>query len=147
MTKSRPVWVKTSLLAVAGALGFWFANFAISLTPVAADYRAGLSIAYVPMLIEALAGGLVIGLCVSFGLLRFCTSIPTHSPVMKSLVLCVVALVVVTVVVEIPGKFLTPTPDATRYFVIAAVFNLLRLAALGLAVGLLYERVEHPVRT
>jgi len=45
------------VLAVGGALGFWLANFAISLTPLAADYRAALSIAYLPMLLEALAGG------------------------------------------------------------------------------------------
>ena len=147
MTQSRPVWVKTSLLAVAGALGFWFANLAISLTPVAADYRAGLSIAYVPMLVEALAGGAIIAICVGHCLIRFYGSIPTHSPVLKSLVLCAVALVVVTVVVEIPGKFLTPTTDATRYFVIAALFNLVRLAALGLVIGLFYERVAHDVRT
>jgi Zinc-binding dehydrogenase len=143
MTQSRPVWVKTLLLAVAGAVGFWIANFAISLTPVAADYRAGLSITYVPMLIEALAGGLVIGLCVSFGLHRFYRSIPTHTPVLKSLVLCSVALVVVTVAIEVPGKFLTPTTDGTRYFVLATAFNALRLAALGLVIGSLYDRLQH----
>jgi hypothetical protein len=142
MIQSRPVWVKTSLLAVAGALGFWFANLAISLTPIAADYRAGMSIAYVPMLIEALAGGLVIGLCVSYALLRFYGSLPTHSPLLKSLVVCAVALAVVTVLIEIPGKFLTPTSDAARYFVIAALFNVLRIAALGLVIGLLYDRME-----
>jgi hypothetical protein len=141
MIQSRPVWVKTSLLAVAGALGFWFANLAVSLTPMAADYRAGMSIAYAPMLIEALAGGLVIGLCVSFALRRFYGSIPTRSPLLKSLVLCAVALAVVTVLVEVPGKFLTPTSDAARYFVIAALFNVLRIVALGLVIGLLYNRL------
>jgi hypothetical protein len=145
MTQSRPVWVKTSLLGVAGALGFWFTNLAISLTPIAADYRAGMSIDYVPMLVEALAGGLVIGLCVSFALLRFYGAIPSHSPLLKSLVLCAVVLVVVTVLVEVPGKFLTPTTDAARYFVIAALFNVLPIAALGLVIGLLYERFERGV--
>ena len=47
-------------LTIAGGLGFWVANFAISLTPIAAEYRAALSIAYLPMLLEALVGGLVI---------------------------------------------------------------------------------------
>ena len=39
------MWKKVALLTVAGGLGFWVANFAISLTPVAAEYRAALSIA------------------------------------------------------------------------------------------------------
>ena len=140
MKQSRPLWVKTSLLAVAGALGFWAANFAISLTPVAADYRAGLSISYVPMLFEALIGGLIIGFFVSYCLLRFFNIIPTAGATSKSLVLSFVALLVLTVLIEIPGKFLSPTTDAMRYFAIGAVFNVLRIAALGTVIGLLYDR-------
>lgn len=142
MSRSISVWWKTSLLAVAGGLGFWFANLAISLTPVAAEYRAALSISYAPMLVEALAGGLVIGLCVSYGLLRYFRSIPTNSPISKSLVLCFVALLVVTVVIEIPAKLLTPTTDALRYLGIATIFNVLRVATLGVVIGWLYERLE-----
>ena len=66
MTQSKEM----TLLSVAGGLGFWVANFAISLTPIAAEYRAALSISYFPMLLEALIGGLVIGFCVSYSLLR-----------------------------------------------------------------------------
>jgi len=73
------------VLAVGGALGFWLANFAISLTPLAADYRAALSIAYLPMLLEALLGGLIIGTCVSYCLLHFFDKIPTNTPMAKSL--------------------------------------------------------------
>ena len=134
------MWAKTSLLAVAGALAFWAANLAISLTPVAADYRAGLSIAYVPMLLEALVGGLIIGFFVSYCLLRFFNSLPTYGAISKSLVLSLAALLVVTVLIEIPGKFLSPTADATRYFAIGAVFNVLRIAALGTVIGSLYDR-------
>lgn len=134
------MWAKTSLLAVAGALGFWAANFAISLTPIAADYRAGLSIAYVPMLFEALAGGLIIGFFVSYGLIRFFNFIPTGGAISKSLVLSFAALLVLTVLIEIPGKFLSPTADTTRYFAIGALFNVLRIAALGAVIGSLYHR-------
>jgi hypothetical protein len=41
---SKAVWVP----ALAGAAAFWLVNLAISLTPVAADYRAALSISYNP---------------------------------------------------------------------------------------------------
>jgi hypothetical protein len=136
------MWAKTLSLAVAGALAFWLANLAISLTPVAADYRAGLSIAYVPMLIEALVGGLVIGLCVSYGLVRFFSAIPTHSAVMKALVLCAMALVVSTVLIEVPSKLLGPAADASRYLMLATLFNIVRIGALGVVIGLLYDRLD-----
>ena len=59
------------ILMMGGGVAFWAANFALSLTPIAAEYRAGVSISYFPMLLEALVGGLIIGLGVSFFLLRF----------------------------------------------------------------------------
>ena len=74
-------------LTVAGGLGFWMANFVISLTPIAAEYRAALSIAYYPMLLEALLGGLIVGFCVSYLLLRFLDRIPTRTPLLKSVLL------------------------------------------------------------
>ena len=49
------------MLTVAGGLAFWLANLAISWTPIAADYRAALSISYFPMLLEALLGGPING--------------------------------------------------------------------------------------
>src|SRR4029079_13661986 len=58
-------------LTLAGGLAFWAANFAASLLPIAAEYRAALSIAYVPMLlVGSLIGGLIVGLLVSFFLIR-----------------------------------------------------------------------------
>jgi hypothetical protein len=68
------------VLAIVGGLTFWVTNFAISLTPIAAEYRAGVSISYFPMLLEALVGGLIIGFGVSFFLLRFFGKIPTNNP-------------------------------------------------------------------
>lgn len=140
MTRPRGIRLNAIELALAGGAAFWVANFAISLTPIAADYRAALNIPYLPMLLGALAGGLIVGLCVSYGLLRFYGSIPTDSPVGKALLLTLLAFVVFTVATEIPSKLLTPTPDAARYFLVAAVFNVLRFAALGLVIGWLYRR-------
>ena len=71
MTRSKVIWKNVFILAVAGGLAFWLANFAISRTPIAAEYRAALTISYFPMLLEALIGGLLIAFCVSYFLLRF----------------------------------------------------------------------------
>ena len=135
------------VLAVGGALGFWLANFAISLTPLAADYRAALSIAYLPMLLEALLGGLIIGACVSYCLLRFFDRIPTNSPMAKSLLLALVAFAIVTLFLEVPAKFLTPISDAVHNFLIASLFNALRILALGAVIGQLYSRLDERIRT
>ncbi len=128
------------LSACAGGGGFWLANFAISLTPVAAEYRAGLSISYFPMLAQALAGGLVLGVAVSYLLYRHFDRIPTRTPMSKSVLVSLLALVVLTVLVDVPGKFFTATENPVRYFVIGAVFNMVRFLALGVAVGALYGR-------
>lgn len=50
--------------ALAGAAAFWLANLALSATPVAAGYRSAMEIAYVPMLLEAAAGGLALAVTV-----------------------------------------------------------------------------------
>ena len=71
MSQPRGTFTTLSMLAVAGGLGFWLANLAISLTPIAAAYRDALGIQYVPMLLEAALGGVVIGLFVSGALLRW----------------------------------------------------------------------------
>jgi hypothetical protein len=126
---------------MAGGLGFWIANFAISLTPIAAEYRAALSISYLPMLLEALLGGLIIGSGVSYCLLRFYDRIPTRNPILKSVTSSLVALIVVTVLIEGPAKSLTATSDPLRYFLIGTVFNGLRILALGLVIGYLYDRL------
>jgi hypothetical protein len=143
-----PVFLrKASILAIGGGLGFWIANFAISLTPIAAEYRAALSISYLPMLLEALLGGLIIGFCVSYGLLRFYDGIPTKNPILKSVTLSLVALLVVTVLIEAPAKSLTTTSDPVRYFLIGTLFNGLRILALGLVIGYLYDWLAARART
>jgi len=142
MNPSTGVWRKVSILAMAGGIAFWITNFAISLTPIAAEYRAALSIPYFPMLLEALVGGLMIGFCVSYFLLRFFDKLPTRNPILKSVILSLIALLIVTLIFEVPAKFLTPLNDALRYFVIGLIFNVLRIPALGVIIGYLYRRLS-----
>jgi hypothetical protein len=137
MTSSKEMII----LAVAGGLAFWVANFAISLTPIAAEYRTALSISYFPMLLEALLGGLIIGFCVSYFLLRFFDKLPTKNPILKSVILSLIVLIIVTMLIEVPAKFLTTTSDAWRYFLIGAMFNVLRILVLGIVIGYLYKRL------
>lgn len=139
MTQSKEIWRKALILAIAGGAAFWVANFAISLTPIAAEYRAALSISYLPMLLESLLGGLIIGFCVSYFLLRFFDKIPTKNPILKSVILSFIVLIIVTILMEGPASFLTS--DVLRYFLIGLIFNVLRILALGMVVGYLYKRL------
>jgi len=128
-------------LALAGGVAFWATTFATSLLPIAAEYRSALSIAYVPMvLVESLVGGLIVGLLVSFFLLRLHEALPTESPMLKAEILSVVALVVLTIVTWGAGSLAEPS-DASRYFLIGTVLNLPRFLALGIAVGYFYKRL------
>ena len=135
-----------TILSLAGGLGFWVANFAISLTPIAAEYRAALSISYFPMLLESLLGGLMIGFCISYLLLRFFDKIPTKDPILKSVILSFIILITVTILIEVPAKIFAPTSDALRYFFIGTIFNVIRILALGMAVGYLYNKIDWHVR-
>lgn len=141
MTQSKEM----TILAVAGGLGFWVANFAISLTPIAAEYRAALSISYLPMLLAALLGGLLIGFCVSYFLLRFFDKIPTQDPISKSIILTFIVLIIVTILIGSPSSFLA-TGNVLRYFIIGTIFNVIRILALGIVIGDLYIRLNRSVR-
>ncbi len=141
-SRRQKSYKKLFKLAIAGGLGFWAANFAISRTSIAAEYRAALSISYLPMLLESLLGGLMIGFCVSYFLLRFFDKIPTKNPILKSVILSVIVLIIVTILIEGPASFLTNTSDALRYFLIGAMFNVLRILALGIVIGYLYDKLN-----
>jgi len=147
LPNAKEIWRKAPILAVAGGMAFWVANFAISLTPIAAEYRAALAISYYPMLLEALLGGLIIGLCVSACLLRFYDKLPAAHAILKSVLVSLIALILVTLLIEAPAKLLTPTSDAWRYFLIGALFNVLRILALGVAIGYLYDRLNGGARS
>jgi len=137
MTQSKEM----TILAVAGGLGFWVANFAISLTPIAAEYRAALSISYFPMLLESLLGGLIIGFCVSYFLLRLFDKIPTKNPIIKSVILSSIVLIMVTILIGGPSSFLA-TSDVLRYFLIGTMFNVIRILALGIGIGYLCDKLN-----
>jgi len=140
MTRSKVIWRNVFVLAVAGGLAFWLANFAISRTPIAAEYRAALSISYFPMLLESLIAGLIIGFCVSYFLLRFFDKIPTKNPILKYVILSLIVLIIVTISIGGPSSFLTPS-DPLRYFLIGTIFNVLRILALGIGIGILHRRL------
>ncbi len=135
--ESRTPFYKRALeLAVAGGAAFWAANFAISRTPIAAEYRAALSISYLPMvLVESLIGGLVIGFCVSYFLLRFFEKIPTKNPILKSVILSFVVLLVIETFTA-----LLNLSNLSVYLLIGAGINVLRFLALGIVIGYVYDR-------
>ena len=116
-------------------------NFAISLTPIAAEYRAALSISYLPMLLAALIGGLIIGFCVSYSLLRFFDKLPTKNPILKSVILTFIVLIIVTILIGGPSSYFA-TGDVLRYFIIGTIINVLRFLALGIGIGYLYRQLN-----
>lgn len=124
------------VLALAGTAAFWVANLAISLTPVAAEFRAARSVAYVPMLVEAAAGGLVVAGVVAFLLTRFRGQVPGHGPLGKALVLAAGALVLLTVFVAAPSSLRSDVADPGHWMRVETAINTIRLFALGAAIGL-----------
>lgn len=145
MTQSNVTWKNVFVLAVAGGLAFWVTNFVISRTPIAAEYRAALSISYFPMLLEALLGGLIIGFCISYFLLRFFEKIPTRDPVSKSVILTCIILILVTISIGGPSSY-RATTDVLRYFLIGTIFNVLRFLALGIGIGYLSKKLAGGMR-
>jgi hypothetical protein len=139
MTKIKELEKKALALAALGGSAFWITNLIISLTPIAAEYRAGLSISYFSMLLEAVIGGMSIGFGVSYILLRFFDKIPTRDPILKSAILSLIVLIIVTITLEVPAKFFTNTDNAFHYFLVGALFNLIRLSALGIAIGIQFK--------
>ena len=124
------------VLTLAGAAAFWSANLAISLTPVAAEFRSARSISYVPMLVEAAAGGLVVAGAVAFLLTRFPGRVPGHDPLGKALALSAAALVLLTAFVGLPTALRSDVPDPGHWLMVETVINAIRLLALGVAIGL-----------
>ncbi len=129
-------------LTLTGAAAFWSANLLISLTPSAAAYRSALSIRYLPMLLEAAVGGVVVAGVVAWTLVRFGARVPGRGPVWRALFLATCSVVLVTVVVEVPAKFGAGIEQPGRWLLVATVFNSIRVLALGLAIGLVAANVD-----
>jgi hypothetical protein len=139
MKTSKGIWKKAFILTLAGGLAFWLANFAISRTAIAAEYRAAMTISYNPMLLQSLIGGLIIGLWVGYPLLRFFDRIPGKDPILKSVLLSLFVLVIVTILIGGPSSFYA-TNNVLRYFIIGTIFNAIRILALGIAIGYVCKR-------
>jgi hypothetical protein len=125
-------------LTGAGGAAFWITDFVLSVSPIAAEYKAAFSISYLPMaLVGALVGGLIIGCCVSYFLLRFFDRIPTRTPIIKALILSFVAMLMI----EVLSTLANPN-HASVYLLIDTGMNLPRFLALGIVVGHLYDKLN-----
>jgi hypothetical protein len=136
--KSGRIYERALALGVAGGLAFWATNFATTLIPVAAEYRAELSISYTLMvLVESLLGGLIIGCCVAYALLRFHDRIPARNRVLKSVILSLIALVIIQGFAS-----LLDLGYPAFYILLGWGLNVPRFLALGLVIGVLYDRLS-----
>lgn len=146
MENKNGILKRVLVLTLAGSLAFWLANFAISRTAIAADYRAAMSISYYPMLLESLIGGLIIGLWVSYPLVRFFDRIPGKAPILKSILLSSLVLVIVTILLGGPSNFYA-TSNVLRYFIIGTAINVIRITALGIAIGYVCKKQNKEIKS
>jgi len=136
--RSHEFTKKLLKLTGAGGAAFWITDFVLSVSPIAAEYKAAFSISYLPMaLVEALVGGLIIGCCVSYFLLRFFDKIPTKNPILKALILSFVAMLMI----EVLSTLVNPS-NASVYLLIDTGMNVPRFLALGIVVGHLYDKLN-----
>jgi hypothetical protein len=132
-------------LTIGGGGVFWVTTIAISLLPIAAEYRAAFSKRswnIQTVWVDSLLVGRIIGCCVSYSLLRFIEKNPIRNPILKSTILSSVALVIAIVLIDVPQSFLLLGPsDAMHYFLIGIMLNVPRFLFLGIVVGYLYKRL------
>jgi uncharacterized protein YacL len=134
---------RLAVLTGAGGVAFWIVDFAIAVSPIAAEYRTAFSISSLPKaLAAALVGGLVIALCVSLVLLRFFHRVPTTNPILKALILSFLAMVMTEGL-----SALTDPDNAAVYLLIDMRMNVPRFLALGTMVGCLYGKPGGNTRT
>ena len=140
MPQSKGIWRKIVVLGVVGGLAFCAITIAISLLPIAAEYRAAESISNIQAVwVGSLLVGLIIGFFVSFFLLRFFDKIPTNNPILKSVVLSFIAFVIAMILLEAPASF--RTSDVLYYLLIGVIFNVPRFLFVGVVIGYLYKRL------
>jgi hypothetical protein len=139
---SREFSKKLLMLAAAGGVAFWIIDFLISVSPIAAEYKAAFSISSpLPVaLAEAFIGGMLIALCVSFFLLRFFDKIPGKTPIFKALILGFFIMVM------IEGFSALGNPaHASVYLLLDTGMNTPRFLALGLVIGYLFDKPKGKV--
>ena len=139
MPQSKGIWRKIVVLGVVGGLAFWAITIAISLLPIAAEYRAAESISNIQAVwVGSLLVGLIIGFFVSFFLLRFFEKIPTKNPILKTVILSFVLYVISLILL---GVAASRTSDALHIFLIGAALNVPTFLILGIVIGYLYKRL------
>lgn len=138
---SYEFYKKALTLAVGGGIVFWATTIATSLLPIAAEYRAAYSNWSIQSVwVSSLFVGLITGGGISYFLLRFFDKLPTKNPILKAVILSLVALVIAILLIDVPRSFLVPGPgDAVYYFFIGVMFNAARFLLLGLVIGYLYN--------
>jgi hypothetical protein len=136
-------YMKALIITIGGGFVFWVTTIATSLFPIAAEYRAAFSNWSIQTVwIASLPAGMIIGCCISYSLLHLFEKIPTQDPILKSVILSIIALVIVTILIDVPRSFLLPVPsDALYYLLIGVMFNAARFLFLGFVTGYLYKRL------
>ena len=126
---------KLLALTVSGGAAFWIVDFAISISPIAAEYRSAFSISYLPLaLVEALVGGMFIAAVVSYSLLRFFDKIPVKNPILKALILSFLVMPIIEVLSTVVNS-----SNVIVYLFVDSVMNVPRFLALGVAIGYAYN--------
>jgi hypothetical protein len=138
MAQSRDIWRKIVVLAVVGGLAFWAISIATSLVPITVDYRAARWSAET-VWVGSLPAGMIIGFLMSFVLVRFFDKIPTKNPILKSVILSIIALVIGAILLEAPSSF--GTSDALYYFLFGTMLNVPRFLLVGIVIGYLYKKL------
>jgi hypothetical protein len=138
MVELKESWKKIAVLAVVGGLTFWVISILTSLIPFTADYRVARWSAET-VWVGSLPAGLVIGFLVSLVLLGFFNKIPSKSPILKALILSLIALGIGSILLEAPASF--RTNDALYYFLFGTVLNVPRFLLVGVAIGYLYKKL------
>ena len=138
---SREFYKKLIKLAGAGCAAFWITDFLISVSPIAAKYKAAFSISSLPLaLVQALVGGLIIGCCVSYFLLRFFDRLPGKTPLLKALILSLGAMIII----EVLSTLVDPA-HAFTYLVLDTGMNIPRFLALGWTIGFAFDKQNRKV--
>ena len=108
---------------------------------IPAEYRSVFSKASIQTVwVASLPAGLIIGCCVSYSLLRFFDKIPTKNPILKSVIISLIALVIATILTLVPQSFLGQR-DVLHYFLIGILLDAPRFLFLGIGIGYLYRRL------
>ena len=95
------------------------------------------------MTVAALIGGMVIGFCVSYFLVRFFGKIPTKNPILKSVIL---SFVVLAIILAFSTILNLSNAVPVFYILLNAGINVPRFLALGIVIGFVYDRLNGRVR-